>query len=309
MFSCLLAYALSGGSGDAGGREEHPVQSFANPLFDFLSAMADEAIATEENPDEREDLTKKKDKIGSIVRRAGAAIAKDAVDFEQEEQESDGVGEERNRLQTQRGESEALTDDDLRSSIESVRREISAFREEVRGRGRGTEREVGSRQENESTHEASQEVTQQMEVEADSSRDKQKEEEDPDPKDKSMQIQRDQKSELPNDSVHFHLPKWIFVIIIGCTGIFSIVVIIIVIVFCRCQGRKAHRSDATKSAETAGPKLKTSGGPIITKPINEWKSTKMTQKGSVENLKSDEDDDNEDLFEEGFEGCSATERR
>ena len=115
--------------------------------------------------------------------------------------------------------------------------------------------------------------------------------------DKAKQMQHSQNAD------DIYLPKWILFIVIGGTGAF-LILIIAVISSCWSRKSRAERGKiARKPIESLSVEAKlgslntTNGLPIISMPIDEWKSTKMTQKGPAEKS----DDDNEDLFDEGWD--------
>ena len=130
------------------------------------------------------------------------------------------------------------------------------------------------------------------------------------PEKMDQQVQTDalenklEERQVSKDENQIVLPKWIFFIVIGGTSIFLIIVIVIA---CKCSKKKAN-SDAINKSLRKEPKPRAvntrHGRPMIAKPINEWKSTKMTEKGHAK--KSYDEDENEDLFDEGCDDRHST---
>ena len=100
-----------------------------------------------------------------------------------------------------------------------------------------------------------------------------------------LQMTSGQKTEMNDsrcvDSVHIHLPKWVFFIIISCTGVL-VIFLIAMFVCCWRRGKSVESASTKKLVKSLSPEPKletTSGPPMITKPIDEWKTIKMFENG------------------------------
>ena len=116
-----------------------------------------------------------------------------------------------------------------------------------------------------------------------------------DQEDQRRHIQTQQDIGASQDSIHIHLPKWVLFIIIGGTGSFLILVIALFFCYWR-RWNRAERNQGVKSMKSFSPEPKletTPCPPIISMPMDEWKSIKMTQTGPAD----ESDDNNADLFE------------